>query len=134
MFLGVPYLPFFMVAGGLLLLSMYTNFWFLLTIPVAIFIMRQMAKRDEMIFRLLGLRRFVLCMRGLLLGRLRHRRDGQHAAGGDDQGDQGLAVANSHLGCLLKGGSARSLSPHGTYPATAFLNRFCAAIAANTHG
>jgi type IV secretion system protein VirB3 len=56
MFLGVPYLPFFMVAGGLLLLSMYTNFWFLLTIPVAIFIMRQMAKRDEMIFRLLGLR------------------------------------------------------------------------------
>ncbi len=32
MFLGVPYLPFFMVAGGLLLLSMYTNFWFLLTI------------------------------------------------------------------------------------------------------
>ena len=56
MFLGVPYLPFFMVAGGLLLLSVYTNFWFLLTIPVAIFIMRQMAKRDEMIFRLMGLR------------------------------------------------------------------------------
>ena len=56
MFLGVPYLPFFMVAGGLLLLSVYTNFWFLLTIPVAIFIMRQMAKRDELIFRLLGLR------------------------------------------------------------------------------
>lgn len=45
-----------MVAGGLLLLSMYTNFWFLLTIPVAVFIMRHMAKRDEMIFRLLGLR------------------------------------------------------------------------------
>ena len=43
-----------MVAGGLLLLSMYTNFWFLLTIPVAVFIMRQMAKRDEMIFRLLA--------------------------------------------------------------------------------
>ncbi|QBR45016.1 type IV secretory pathway, VirB3-like protein [Stenotrophomonas indicatrix] len=56
MFLGVPYLPFFMVAGGLLLLSVYTNFWFLLAIPVAIFIMRQMAKRDELIFRLLGLR------------------------------------------------------------------------------
>lgn len=56
MFLGVPYLPFFMVAGGLLLLSVYTNFWFLLAIPVAIFIMRQMAKRDELIFRLMGLR------------------------------------------------------------------------------
>lgn len=56
MFLGVPYVPFFMVAGGLLLLSMYWNFWVLLSIPVAIFIMRQMAKRDEMIFRLLALR------------------------------------------------------------------------------
>ncbi len=56
MFLGVPYVPFFFVAGGLLLLSMYTNFWLLLTIPVAIFIMRMMAKRDEMVFRLLGLR------------------------------------------------------------------------------
>ncbi|MBH1847154.1 VirB3 family type IV secretion system protein [Stenotrophomonas maltophilia] len=68
MFLGVPYLPFFMVAGGLLLLSMYTNFWFLLTIPVAIFIMRQMAKRDEMIFRLLGLRlMFKLLVRILLV-------------------------------------------------------------------
>lgn len=56
MFLGVPYVPFFLVAGSLLLLSMYSNMWFLLSIPVAIFIMRQMAKRDEMIFRLLGLR------------------------------------------------------------------------------
>ncbi|KRG67590.1 hypothetical protein ABB28_16530 [Stenotrophomonas chelatiphaga] len=56
MFLGVPYVPFFMVAGGLLLLSMYWNLWVLLAIPVAVFIMRQMAKRDEMIFRLMGLR------------------------------------------------------------------------------
>jgi type IV secretion system protein VirB3 len=56
MFLGVPYLPFFLVVGGLFLLSVYTNFWYLLSIPVAIFIMRSMAKRDEMIFRLLGLR------------------------------------------------------------------------------
>ncbi|MEN5039522.1 MULTISPECIES: VirB3 family type IV secretion system protein [Stenotrophomonas] len=56
MFLGVPYMPFFLVIGGLFLLSVYTNFWYLLSIPVAIFIMRNMAKRDEMIFRLLGLR------------------------------------------------------------------------------
>ncbi|WP_305804840.1 VirB3 family type IV secretion system protein [Stenotrophomonas sp. YIM B06876] len=56
MFLGVPYVPFFLVAGGLLLLSMYFNMWLLLSIPIAIFLMRQMARRDEMIFRLIGLR------------------------------------------------------------------------------
>jgi type IV secretion system protein VirB3 len=56
MFMGVPYIPFFMGAGGGLLCAMYFNMWFLLSIPVVIFIMRQMARRDEMIFRLLGLR------------------------------------------------------------------------------
>ncbi len=56
MFLGVPYVPFFFVVGGLFLLSVYTNFWYLASIPVAVFVMRHMAKRDEMIFRLLGLR------------------------------------------------------------------------------
>lgn len=56
MFLGVPYIPFFIGAGAGLLLSMYFNLFFLLTIPIIILIMRQMAKRDEMIFRLLGLR------------------------------------------------------------------------------
>ncbi len=56
MFMGVPYVPFFIGAGGGLLLSMYINLWFLLTIPVVIFVMRQLARRDEMIFRLLGLR------------------------------------------------------------------------------
>lgn len=56
MFLGVPYVPFFMVAGGLLLLSMYFDLRVLLAIPLAVVIMRQMAKRDEMIFRLMGLR------------------------------------------------------------------------------
>lgn len=56
MFLGVPYVPFFIVAGGGLLMSMYFNLWFLLSIPVTIFIMRQMTRKDEMVFRLLGLR------------------------------------------------------------------------------
>jgi type IV secretion system protein VirB3 len=56
MFMGVPYVPFFMGAGSCLLLAMYFNYFFLLLIPVVIFIMRIMAKRDEMIFRLLGLR------------------------------------------------------------------------------
>ena len=56
MFLGVPYIPFFIGAGGMLLLAMYTNLFFLALLPVVIFVMRQMARRDEMIFRLLGLR------------------------------------------------------------------------------
>ncbi|WP_312681398.1 type IV secretion system protein VirB3 [Stenotrophomonas chelatiphaga] len=56
MFLGVPYVPFFMVCGGLFLLAIYWDFWVLLSIPFAVMIMRQMARRDEMIFRLMGLR------------------------------------------------------------------------------
>lgn len=56
MFLGVPYVPFFFGAGGCLLLAFYINLFFLGLIPVVIFVMRQMARRDEMIFRLLGLR------------------------------------------------------------------------------
>jgi type IV secretion system protein VirB3 len=56
MFLGVPYVPFFLAAGGCLLLAMYFNLLYLLLIPPVIFVMRQMARRDEMIFRLLGLR------------------------------------------------------------------------------
>jgi type IV secretion system protein VirB3 len=56
MFLGVPYVPFFIGAGGCLLLAMYTNMLFLILMPPVIFVMRQMARRDEMIFRLLGLR------------------------------------------------------------------------------
>lgn len=56
MFLGVPYVPFFIGAGGCLLLSMYINLFMLILIPVVIFLMRQMARRDEMIFRLIGLR------------------------------------------------------------------------------
>lgn len=55
-FLGVPYIPFFIGAGSGLLMGMYFNMFFLLTIPFIIMIMRQMAKRDDMIFHLLGLR------------------------------------------------------------------------------
>lgn len=56
MFLGVPYVPFFVGAGGGLLLSMYIDLSFLASIPIVLFVMRQLARRDEMIFRLLGLR------------------------------------------------------------------------------
>lgn len=56
MFLGVPYIPFAIGAGTCLLLTFYINMFCLLLLPIVIFIMRQMARRDEMIFRLLGLR------------------------------------------------------------------------------
>ena len=55
MFMGVPYIPFFAGAGGSLLLAVYFGLQYLLLIPPVIFVMRQMARRDEMIFRLLGL-------------------------------------------------------------------------------
>jgi len=56
MFLGVPYMPFFIGAGGGMLLGVYLNFYWYLSIPVIILVMRQMARRDEMIFNLLALR------------------------------------------------------------------------------
>lgn len=55
MFMGVPYIPFFIGAGGGLLMAMYFGLQYLLLIPPVILVMRQMARRDEMIFRLLGL-------------------------------------------------------------------------------
>lgn len=55
MFMGVPYMPFFAGAGSCLLLALYFNMFFLLLAPPLIFAMRQMARRDEMIFRLLAL-------------------------------------------------------------------------------
>ncbi|GAA6140845.1 VirB3 family type IV secretion system protein [Hydrogenophaga sp. 5NK40-0174] len=55
MILGVPYIPFLIGAGGPLLLAMYFHLALLLLIPFTIFVMRMMAKKDEMIFRLLGL-------------------------------------------------------------------------------
>jgi type IV secretion system protein VirB3 len=56
MFLGVPYIPFAIGAGSCLLFTFYINMFCLLLLPIVIFAMRQMARRDEMIFRLLGLR------------------------------------------------------------------------------
>lgn len=56
MFLGVPYMPFFIAAGSCILLTFYINMFCLVLLPVVIFVMRQMARRDEMIFRMIGLR------------------------------------------------------------------------------
>lgn len=55
MILGVPYLPFIFGAGAPLLLAMYFTLYFLLAIPFVILFLRMMARRDEMIFRLIGL-------------------------------------------------------------------------------
>jgi len=70
MFMGVPYIPFFMGAGGTILLAMYSgNLLLLGLMPVVLFGMRQMARRDEMIFRLLGLK---------LMFKIRTRNVGAH--------------------------------------------------------
>jgi type IV secretion system protein VirB3 len=71
MFMGVPYIPFLAGAGSCLLLALYFNLFFMLLAPPVIFVMRQMARRDEMIFRLLGLR-----WRFKLLARNRSRHSG----------------------------------------------------------
>jgi type IV secretion system protein VirB3 len=46
MFMGAPYVPLVIGAGTCLLLAMYVNLGFLLSIPVATYVMRAMAKRD----------------------------------------------------------------------------------------
>lgn len=56
MFLGVPYIPFFVGAGGAFLIAIYFHIFLLVLVPIVIYIMRIMAKRDEMIFRLIGLK------------------------------------------------------------------------------
>lgn len=56
MFMGVPYVPFTIGAGACILLTFYVNMFCLALLPVVIVIMRQMARQDEMIFRMLGLR------------------------------------------------------------------------------
>lgn len=67
MFLGVPYIPFVFGAGGCLLTTFYIDMRCIVLLPIVIFVMRQMARRDEMIFRLLGLRlQFRFKIRNLL--------------------------------------------------------------------
>lgn len=56
MFMGVPYVPFAIGAGACMLMTFYVDMYFLGLLPLTIYAMRQMARRDEMIFRMLGLR------------------------------------------------------------------------------
>ncbi|NUO75681.1 MAG: VirB3 family type IV secretion system protein [Lysobacter sp.] len=66
MFLGVPYIPFAIGAGAVIVLTMYVNMFCIALLPFVIFVMRQMTRRDEMVFRLLGLRwKFRFRMRNL---------------------------------------------------------------------
>lgn len=68
MFLGVPYVPFFIGAGACLLLAVYVNLLLLVMLPLVVLVMRHMARRDEMVFRMLGLRwRMRLVVRNLQL-------------------------------------------------------------------
>ena len=70
MFLGVPVTPFFMTCGVVLLITVWSrNYFLLVLLPLVIVIMRMMAKRDEMVFRLLGLK---------LMFRLRTRNISEH--------------------------------------------------------
>lgn len=55
MILGVPYIPFLVGGGVPLMMSMYFSIYIIACIPPILFVMRMMAKRDEMIFRLVGL-------------------------------------------------------------------------------
>ena len=56
MFMGVPYTPFFIAAGICLALAAYINIFLIVLLPAAIFVLRQIARQDEMIFRLWGLK------------------------------------------------------------------------------
>lgn len=56
MFMGVPYLAFLVGAGGSLMFAMWFGLQFIVLVPLAILVLRQMARRDELVFRLLALR------------------------------------------------------------------------------
>ncbi|WP_434779723.1 type IV secretion system protein VirB3 [Neisseria sp. Ec49-e6-T10] len=56
MFMGVPYTPFFIGAGTCMMLAAYVSIFLLFLLPIVILILRAIAKQDEMIFRLVGLK------------------------------------------------------------------------------
>lgn len=56
MIFGVPVVPLVVVAGIIIILAVWTTILVAVLIPVAILIMRQIVKKDDQQFRLLGLR------------------------------------------------------------------------------
>lgn len=56
MLLGVPMVPCLLVCGTLTLLTIWISLFLVVTLPVAVAIMRVMVKEDDQKFRLLGLK------------------------------------------------------------------------------
>lgn len=56
MFMGVPYVPFFVATCIFLLFAAWFNLLWLLALPPVIMVLRAMTKHDDMIFRLMGIR------------------------------------------------------------------------------
>ncbi|WP_033375691.1 type IV secretion system protein VirB3 [Leeia oryzae] len=56
MFMGVPYMPFFIGTSICLALAAYINILLIGLLPPVIFVMRQIARHDEQIFHLWGLK------------------------------------------------------------------------------
>ena len=56
MFMGVPYIPFFLGAGTCVLFAAWFNLFWLLALPPVIFTLQLMTRHDDMVFRLLGIR------------------------------------------------------------------------------
>ena len=68
MFMGVPYIPFFMAAGGCFLLAVYTNFLYLLLLPVVIFVISPRAPIMSLVALLAAL--LILIQHRTNMGRL----------------------------------------------------------------
>ncbi|ACB28246.1 type IV secretion system protein VirB3 [Methylobacterium radiotolerans] len=58
MIMGVPVVPFVIVGGGLMLVTIWTSIFCIVLVPVAIMVMRHITKSDDQQFRLLGLKIF----------------------------------------------------------------------------
>lgn len=56
MVMGVPVVPFVIVGGGLILLSVWTSVLCVVLVPIAIMVMRHITRSDDQQFRLLGLK------------------------------------------------------------------------------
>ncbi|MBD4573246.1 Type IV secretion system protein PtlB, partial [Xanthomonas citri pv. citri] len=56
MIMGVPVVPFVIVGGSLMLVTIWTSIFCIVLVPVAIMVMRHITKSDDQQFRLLWLK------------------------------------------------------------------------------
>ncbi len=56
MFMGVPMIPFMLSFAVFVIPAAGYSFWFILGLPIAIFIMQQMVKYDEQVFDIIYLK------------------------------------------------------------------------------